>query len=239
MGEKLPSILSKVNLHLSLNQFNGVTMKYVLTLVCIFVFFTGCFDEKKEINVNSEKKQEATLDVVSKNLKNSTNTVIDEATKMAKELQTGTQDLAKDLEQDAKVVVRKVGESSKKVLNEAAITTKELSDTAMQKAVQAKEVLDKKLTAVVQNTQEKSINDVKAEELYLKCSGCHGLKGEKKALNSSEIIQGWDVQRTIDALTGYKANTYGKAMKGVMQAQVKGLSQDDINVLAEYIFKLK
>ena len=70
-----------------------------------------------------------------------------------------------------------------------------------------------------------------------KCATCHGQSAEKSALNVSEVIAGWEVSRTVDALNGYKAGTYGKNMKGMMQGQVKMISDSEIKALAEFISK--
>lgn len=76
-------------------------------------------------------------------------------------------------------------------------------------------------------------------ELFKKCATCHGLEGEKKALNKSEVIQGWEVERTTEALNGYKDGSYGGVMKGVMKGQVVNLKDEEIKILAEYIRDLK
>ncbi|MRI83938.1 MAG: cytochrome C [Nitratiruptor sp.] len=76
--------------------------------------------------------------------------------------------------------------------------------------------------------------------LYKKCAGCHGAKGEKKALGKSAPIAGWDKAKLVEALKGYKAgtrNVYGMGM--LMKGQVASLSDADIEALAEYISKLK
>jgi len=70
---------------------------------------------------------------------------------------------------------------------------------------------------------------------YKKCSACHGVTGEKKALGKSAIIKGWDAQKTIDALNGYKAGTYGGPMKGLMKGQVAALDDAEIEAIAKYI----
>lgn len=76
--------------------------------------------------------------------------------------------------------------------------------------------------------------------LYKKCAGCHGAKGEKKALGKSAPITGWDKAKVVEALKGYKAgsrNIYG--MGGLMKGQVASYSDEDIEAVAEYISKLK
>lgn len=75
--------------------------------------------------------------------------------------------------------------------------------------------------------------------LYQKCVACHGAKGEKKALNKSEIITGWDKEKTIKVMKGYKDGTYGKAMKAMMKGQVTNLTDSEIEALADYIAKMK
>ncbi|HIP12567.1 MAG TPA: c-type cytochrome [Arcobacter sp.] len=73
------------------------------------------------------------------------------------------------------------------------------------------------------------------QSLYNKCSGCHGVNGEKKALGKSEIIKGWEKEKTLLALQGYKDGTYGGIMKGVMKGQVSRLTSEDIESLSTYI----
>lgn len=75
--------------------------------------------------------------------------------------------------------------------------------------------------------------------LYNKCGACHGKSGEKKALGKSAVIKGWEATKTIEALKGYKAGTYGGAMKGLMKGQVKALDDAQIEALAKYIQALK
>ena len=72
-------------------------------------------------------------------------------------------------------------------------------------------------------------------ELYKKCAGCHGQSAEKKALGKSAVIKGWDAKKTLEALNGYKAGTYGGAMKGLMKGQVKALDDAQIASLAKFI----
>jgi cytochrome c553 len=74
---------------------------------------------------------------------------------------------------------------------------------------------------------------------FASCAGCHGQKAEKKALNKSAIIAGWDVAKTTAALNGYKDGSYGGVMKGVMKGQVAKLSAADIADLAKQIAAMK
>jgi len=71
-----------------------------------------------------------------------------------------------------------------------------------------------------------------------KCASCHGNKGEKSALNKSQIIADFTEQQINDALHGYQAGTYGKEMKSLMQGQVKPLNSEQISALGKYISTL-
>jgi len=73
--------------------------------------------------------------------------------------------------------------------------------------------------------------------LYKRCAGCHGVNGEKAALGKSQIIKGWEVEKTVAALKGYKEGTYGGTMKGVMKGQVASMSEADMTAIAEFISK--
>jgi len=70
--------------------------------------------------------------------------------------------------------------------------------------------------------------------LYARCSGCHGADGAKKFL-TADPLKGMKADAVLKALQGYKAGTYGKDKKSMMEAQVKGLSDADMKALAGYI----
>ncbi len=72
-----------------------------------------------------------------------------------------------------------------------------------------------------------------------KCKSCHGPKAEKKALNKSQVIAGWDEKKTLEALMGYQKGTYGGSMKGIMKGKVKGYSKEELEAIAKYIASLK
>ena len=77
-------------------------------------------------------------------------------------------------------------------------------------------------------------------KLFAKCQACHGAHGEKEALGKSQVIQGWDKAKLVEALKGYKAGTRNAhGMGGLMKGQVAPLSDADIEALAEYISNLK
>jgi len=72
-------------------------------------------------------------------------------------------------------------------------------------------------------------------DLYKKCAGCHGQNAEKKALSKSQVIKGWEANKTIAALKGYKDGTYGGTMKALMKGQVASLKDAEIEAIAKYI----
>jgi len=76
--------------------------------------------------------------------------------------------------------------------------------------------------------------------LYKNCAGCHGDKGETKALQLSSLIAGQDKEKTILQLTAYKNGELNKYSLGnIMKMQVATLSDGDIAELADYISTLK
>jgi len=77
-------------------------------------------------------------------------------------------------------------------------------------------------------------------DLYKQCVACHGINGEKKALNRSEIIAGWDTARIETALLAYKAGTRDiNGMGRLMKGKVAAYSDEEIHAVAEYISTLK
>src|SRR5574344_706335 len=86
---------------------------------------------------------------------------------------------------------------------------------------------------------ETASNELNAETLFKTCASCHGLKGEKEALGKSQVITGWDKDRVIKALNGYKDGSYGGVMKNLMKTHVETKTPEQIEVLADYISKLQ
>lgn len=72
---------------------------------------------------------------------------------------------------------------------------------------------------------------------YAKCVTCHGATGEKVALGKSKVIKDMTKADFIAAMKGYQNDTYGGPMKGLMKGQVTGLSDADIEAIANKIAK--
>jgi len=80
-----------------------------------------------------------------------------------------------------------------------------------------------------------SVASADGASVYKKCIACHGVNAEKKALGKSAVIAGWEAPKTLAALQGYKAGTYGGAMRGLMKGQVAALNEEQMKEVAHYI----
>lgn len=97
----------------------------------------------------------------------------------------------------------------------------------------------KKLTLALALTAATSLLMADGAALYKKCASCHGANAEKKALNKSEVIAGWDAAKTEEALTGYKAGTRNvHGMGAMMKGQVAAYTPEQITEVSAYIATL-
>ena len=80
-----------------------------------------------------------------------------------------------------------------------------------------------------------ALNAADGAALFKKCAACHGAHGEKHALGKSKVIHSMSPAEIETAIEGYKAGTYGGAMKGLMKGQVAALTPEQIKAIAEYI----
>ena len=81
------------------------------------------------------------------------------------------------------------------------------------------------------------LNSVLMADAYTKCEGCHGQKGELEALKKSKPISKMTKAEIVASLKGYRDGTYGDSMKGLMVVQIKELSDEDIQEIANKIGK--
>ena len=72
-----------------------------------------------------------------------------------------------------------------------------------------------------------------------KCRVCHGNLADRPAYNASSIIAGWNIEKTIHALQGYKSTQYGGRFKSTMEGIAKELSSEEMILLAQHIYKLE
>ena len=92
---------------------------------------------------------------------------------------------------------------------------------------------------VKQKTDNEQTNPA-GKQLFARCSGCHGAKGDRKALGKSDLLASMSKNEIIDALNGYKNGSRNKyAMGALMKGQVARLSASDIEAIADYLSGLK
>jgi len=148
-----------------------------------------------------------------------------ETTPVKKELQSEKSEQNVQKEQKQSVQKAKETETRSEKAHKPALEVKAV----------ATEVVDEKLS-VVQEAKKTSVDGAK---VFVACASCHGKDASKSALGKSKIIKGWEVARIVEALQGYKAGTYGGAMKGIMKGQALKLSDDEMHAVAQYISTLK
>lgn len=132
----------------------------------------------------------------------------------------------------------------KKETQEQIAPKQEVTQNVEEKAKEVKtevKVEEKKVEVKIEEPKqvnETALIELSGEALFKTCASCHGLKGEKEALGKSQVITGWDKNRVIKALNGYKDGSYGGVMKNLMKPHVETKTPEQIEVLADYISKL-
>ena len=128
----------------------------------------------------------------------------------------------------------------KKETQEQTAPKQEVTQNVEEKAKEVKtEVkVEEKKAEEPKVANETATNELSAEALFKTCASCHGLKGEKEALGKSQVITGWDKDRVIKALNGYKDGSYGGVMKNIMTGQVNTKTEAEIEALADLISKM-
>lgn len=183
--------------------------KFLFSIPLACLLLIGCSSESKD---EAKKAANTTIDKVAE----ATNTTAQKATQVIEEVKKETAPIVEEVVEKSKEVM----ESSKEVAAEVA-----------QKATDMKESVQKTI-------HEATAPSADGKALFVTCSSCHGQNGEKKALNSSKVIQGWSKDKVLTALKGYKDGSYGGVMKGVMLGQVKNLDDAKMEALASYISSL-
>ena len=219
-------------------------MKAILGSACVvLLLLSGCGEKTEETEGKVEVKKEVMQKVdevkmtkVEPVQESETKTSIKE---MATDLKVSTNNaidkaavIAEKISEKSSVIVEDLSKKSSEMMTKVTAKTEVISEQVVEKAKVMKKSLDKKYNEVVNASSENG------KKLYLKCAGCHGQNGEKKALGKSAVIQGWGKDQTIKALKGYKDGTYGAAMKAIMISQVRALSDENIEDLGSFISTL-
>jgi len=205
-------------------------MKAILGSTCLaLLLLSGCgekTEDKVEVKKEVMKKTEEVKTVKVEPVQDSASKTV------IKDMATDLKESTNNAIDKAAVIAEKISEKSSEMMVKVTAKTEVISEQVMEKAKVMKKSLDKKYNEVVNASSENG------KKLYLKCAGCHGQNGEKKALGKSAVIQGWDKAKTIEVLKGYKDGTYGAAMKAIMISQVRALSDENIEDLGSFISTL-
>ncbi|WP_129107884.1 c-type cytochrome [Halarcobacter bivalviorum] len=211
--------------------------KVLLGSFVAIALLTGCSDStetKTEKPVETEVKVEKEASAESKLV----DQVKESTAKITQVVKEASSEVASKVAEESKEIAEKSSEAAKSIGSKAEVVAKELTDEIVNKTKEAKDNIETSINNIVETKTDTNVAS-KGKSLYLKCAGCHGQNGDMKALGKSQIIKGWDKQKVLDALVGYKEGTYGAAMKGVMIAQVSSLSNEDLDILSEYIASFK
>lgn len=144
------------------------------------------------------------------------------------------QEVAQAVEKKEELVT-KVEEVKAEVVAKIEETKKEVEEVKAKVEEKVTEVKAAKEEAPAEVTQVDTLN---GEAIFKTCASCHGQKAEKEALGKSQVIAGWDKQRTIDAMNGYKNGTYGGVMKNIMKPHVESKTDAEIEAVSDFISKL-
>lgn len=85
---------------------------------------------------------------------------------------------------------------------------------------------------------EPIIVEAKKEIDLNSCTSCHGKEFEKKALGKSKIVKDMSEKKIIEAMNGYKNDTYGGILKGAMKQHAMKYNEEEIKLIAEQIKSL-
>jgi cytochrome c553 len=192
------------------------SMKKSLLPLLVASLFLGCSSEQQ-----SEQTTPATTPATT------------EKKSVTQSLESIKEEAANIMEQSS----QQIQDSTQKAINGAKKELEKASEQASQMMQSASQDI-KNEVAKATTTVQKTITPSGATLYAAKCASCHGADGGRSAMNASKIIKGWDKTQIISALDGYKAGTYGGAMKGVMSGQASALTPEEIDALATYISKL-
>lgn len=109
-------------------------------------------------------------------------------------------------------------------------------------ATEESKKIAKDSTKSTDSPQNSAIQAKNPKDLYKKCIACHGARGDKVAPGSAGNITIADLSKSIliEDMKGYRAKTLNKGgTAAIMYLQANGLSDEDIEILGEYISTFK
>jgi cytochrome c553 len=212
-------------------------MMRVLLSVIIFLALVGCSDQsKKEVKEVTKKVENIDVQKVVQKSKEKASEVGDaikdvKVEKVVEETSKKVEEISKEVVKKAEVINAKVAKKTEEITKDVAKTVNEALDS-VQKTSSMPQIPT--IPSMQKDSGDKNL--VNGEKLFSsKCATCHGVNAEKKALNTSKVIAGWDENKIVSALKGYKDGSYGGAMKAIMKGQVSTLSDEEIQALAKTI----
>ena len=203
-------------------------MKVLLPLL-FAMFLISCSDNSKSSSTTSTTKEE-----ILKQVNETAKVVSKSSEEVSQQVQKSAEVVAKKVKVATQESVDEVKKSSAKAVSAVAHKTAEVAKKVEVKAKEVAKPVEEKSKAAVAST-ELAISGAK---LFAKCAGCHGAHADRKALGKSQVIKGWNKDKIITAIHGYKDGSYGGSMKSVMKSQVSKLSDSEIEALGTYISKL-
>ncbi len=230
-------------------------MKLLLSVLVLFLF-AGCSDQSKK---DTKQAQEVQKKVEVQKVAPKPKKVV--VKKVVKKEEPKTLKVQKKVQK----VVAKVKKTTKEIAKVAtSVTSNPKVKKIAEKVTKALDVVPTNKTASKTEATNNPTGDVKKAAAGLlaglggvaaatpkkkssidggalfksKCSSCHGVKAQNKALGKSQVIAGWDSKKISGALHGYKKGTYGGVMKTIMKGQASKLSDEQISALANFVSKL-
>lgn len=209
--------------------------KILLGSIVTLALFAGCSDEKKETTAVVNEKVEVKKDEVVSN--ETTKEITQVISQTANNVKDSVVEVSNDVAEKATEVVKEVTSEVLNANKEVIDTTKDKASEVMEKTVEKIDEVSSQLTDSVITEQKEEVK-LDGKILYASCASCHGQNAEKPALGKSQVIAGWDKEKIINALNGYKDGSYGGVMKNIMKGQVSSKSDEEIEAIADFVSNL-
>ncbi|WP_250325169.1 MULTISPECIES: c-type cytochrome [unclassified Campylobacter] len=199
-----------------------------LAAISALIIQTGCDDKKEEQKPTQELSQnvKSSTEEVAKKI----DTIVDNvATKVDEHINTA----ANQVEPMINSAVDSISDTTKSVANNLKESTNEVANTIKESTDSAAKAITDGIDKVSSSVENVLKTD--AATLFKKCIACHGKNAEKLAPGAEVVINTLSESEIYEALSGYKAGTFGGKSQKTMQLQVKNLNDEDFKALAKYI----
>ncbi len=204
--------------------------RHILVLA-IVAALTGCSGGDDAATGGAEEK--SMVEKAAEGAKEVAGKAVDGAKGAATAVVEGTKDAASAAVDATKDAAGAAVDKAKEVAGDAAASVKEAASGA---AASVKEAASNAVESA-KGAVAAATGGADGAKLYTACAGCHGARGDMKALNVAPLLAGQSKEDVAKKIHGYKDGSYGGPMKGVMATQVTKLSDADIEALADYISK--